>query len=260
MRIKEITREEFFANVESITDIPDIQLSVSNWGEMAKDEHGDIVLSLDEVKSWAKAKFFVNTSNPHHYEEFYLVRPTDDDDNWEDKFLKMNTQWYHFRGVCWSGEDNEPYPHELICCMHGEHVTNRRTVIYEGSGYDEDRPFEDLVKIMGDLANVYRLVGLSEVEYRDVELQLEQGMTSFQWKYFDGRKLNRPIAAGTKVYIDDEELTVHYETRQTGGGHGEGRWDCEYAILKNRDGHAVNFYKRLIKATIAVDTRRFNPN
>lgn len=46
--------------------------------------------------------------------------------------------------------------------MHGEHVTNRHTVIYEGSGYDEDRPFEDLVKIMGDLANVYRLVGLSK--------------------------------------------------------------------------------------------------
>lgn len=99
MRIKEITREEFFANVESINDIPDIQLSVSNWGEIAKDEHGDIVLSLDEVKSWTKARFFVNTSNPDRYEEFYLLRPTDDDDNWEDKFLKMSTQWYHFRGL-----------------------------------------------------------------------------------------------------------------------------------------------------------------
>lgn len=258
MRIKEITREEFFANVESINDIPDIQLSVSNWGEIAKDEHGDIVLSLDEVKSWTKARFFVNVSNPRHYEEFYLIRPTDDDDNWDDQFLKMNTQWYHFRGVCWSGEDNEPYPHELICYMHGEHVTNRRTVIYEGSGYDEDRPFEDLVTVMADLAMIYRLLNLSEVQYREVELWLKNEMSGFVWKYKGSNKqLKNPLPKGSKVFVDGVECTVHYEVRQMGGGHGEGRWEAEIATLKDAKGEPVYFHGKVIKTTMAVHTRTY---
>ncbi|WBF04810.1 hypothetical protein [Erwinia phage vB_Ea277G] len=259
MRIKEVTKEEFFKYLEKLDDCPDCQLSASNWGEVAKDEHGDVVLTLAEVKAWYGARFFVRTGEAY-YEHLYVVRLSDEDDSWEDKFSRPNTHWYHFQGNCWTGDKSEPWPFEMSLHMHGEHVNMRRTVIFEGSGYDEDRPFEDLVKVMGDLANVYRLVGLSEVEYRDVELRLEQGLAAPEWKYFDKRSLNRPLAAGTKVYIDDEELTVHYETRQMGGGHGEGRWMGQVVTLKNRDGAPVNFYNRLIKAKIPVDTRRFNPN
>ena len=256
MRIKEITREEFFANVESINDIPDIQLHVSNWGEIAKDEHGDIVLSLDEVKSWKNARYFANVKNEKFIEHLYLVRPTDDDDNWDDNLMKPNTQWYYFRGVCWSGADDEPYPHELICYMHGEHVKMRRTVIYEGSGFDENRPFEDLVTVMADLAMVYRILQLSDVKYQEVELWLKNEMGGFVWEYKGSNKqMKNPIPEGTKVFVEGVECTVHYENRQMGGGHGEGRWEAVQVTLKDVAGNPVYFHEKVITTTLAIDTR-----
>lgn len=259
MRIKEVTREEFFAVLEEVDDIPDVQLSVSEWGERSKDEHGESVFSLEEFKSWPEVRFFVNTGSGKLIEHLYAIRPRDDDDSFEDKFVKPSTRWYYFRGGSWSAEERvEPvWPDIITCAMHGEHVRARRTVIFEGSGFDEDRPFEDLVTVMSDLAVIYRLLGQSEVEYRTLDLRASNssyGGTT--WTHADGTAFPKGLKEGTKVEVDGVPATVRYEQREQGGGHGEGSWMATMLILiDDRTKKEISVWNKKITTVIAVDTK-----
>lgn len=254
MRIKEVTREEFFKYVETIDDRPDVQLSVSDWGEIAKDEHGMVVLSLLEVQSWHNSRYFIRLE-PQGYHHFYLVRPLDDLETWTFNGLP-DTRWYYFLSDGNTGDPKEPWPSEYHCQLYGEHISNRRTTILEGSGFDEDRPFEDLAKVMTDLTLVYRLLGLSTVKYRTLELRLViNGYSDFIWKTTDGEILGHPLKEGTQVVIEGVPATVRYEMREYGGGHGEGRWKARTVLLIcNETLKELPTHDRIITATLAMDS------
>lgn len=223
----EISQERFFKDVEELDDVGYWQLQASERREESdKDGGGDFVLGIDEVKSWPNCRFFAAIpKNSTHINHLYVIRPVDEQSVEE---THGETKWYHFAGGSWAMElekgEKYTYPSQVSCTLYGNHLRVRYVNVNEGSGFDAEYPFEDLVKVFSHLRDIYRALGKSDVKMRQLEVRVKT--ESYGNEHFVDREGNKvEVANDTTATYMGQLLNVRYVPRHSGAGHGEPAYD-----------------------------------
>lgn len=152
--IVEIDKETFFKYLIEVDDTPYQTVGASDFHS----ENNDVELSLTELMNWEDCLYFqeINDKGVDHYTNFYIVRP---DPEWGIDGGKR--LWYVFEGGCWSKHPIEdkwnPWPETLTCHMFGGWTRVRYTEIYGGYGFDEEKPFVDLIKHFENLRDIFKM-------------------------------------------------------------------------------------------------------
>lgn len=229
----EISQERFFKDVEELDDIGYWQLNASEHREESdKDGAGDFVLGIEEVKSWPNCRFFAALPKVEGgcIDSLYVIRPLDGEPI---QGAAGETKWYHFGGGSWSC-DPEPgeqfiYPSQVSCNLYGDHLRVRYVNINEGSGFEAEYPFEDLVKIFSHLRDIYRALDKSNVKMMTFDLKVK---TSYpgdeEFRDLNNHTVN--VSDGTVVLYKGRVLTVFSADEPV--EHGGGEPDSSRRVFK----------------------------